>query len=206
MTWQRTGGAGTPFELMASRTTGSRRLPRVPTYEMMARSDPGATRTAENPLRVRLPFEFDRADIPFAPARSMTADAQAAALMFSTRMTAMEQARTRQDDAQRSAPTTMEGLPWTAYHALFEQRLHDGERALEKIADRRVETSSELNIHSDPRLLSVGGQRQIVDRLDPVTEKCDNARAARAGGGRETGRGDADAGPRRDEFHNCKGS
>ena len=109
MTWQRTGGAGSPFELMASRTTGSRRLPKVPTYERMAHSDPGAKRTAGNPLRVRLPFEFDREDIPFVPARSVTADAQAAALMFSTRMTAVEQARTRQDDVQRSAPTTMEG-------------------------------------------------------------------------------------------------
>ena len=150
-------------------------------------------------MRVRLPFECDRADIPFVPARSMTADAQAAALMFSTRMTAVEQAR--QDDAQRSALTTMEGLPWTAYHALFEQRLRDGERALEKIADRRVETSNEMDLYPDPRLLSVGGQRQNADRLDPVTEKCDNARAARADGA-GFGRGDADAGPRRDEFHN----
>ena len=201
MTWQRTGGAGSPFELMASRTTGSRRLPKVPTYEMMARSDPGAKRTAGNPLRVRLPFEFDREDIPFVPACSMTAGAQTAAMMFATRMTAVEQARMRQDDVQRSAPTTMEGLPWTAYHALFEQRLRDGERALEKIADRRVETSSELNIHSDPRLLSVGGQRQDADRLDPVTEKCDNARAAGTGGGKAGQQNDA-AGPRRDEFHN----
>ena len=119
-----------------------------------------------------------------------------------SRMTATEQARTRQDDAQRPALATMEGLPWTAYHALFEQRLRDGERALEKIADRRVETSSELNIHSDPRLLSVGGQRQIADRLDPVTEKCDNARAAGTGGGKAGQRNEA-AGPRRDELHNA---
>ena len=125
---------------------------------------------------------------------------------FTTRMTAVEQARMRQDDVQRSAPATMEGLPWTAYHALFEQRLRDGERELEKIADQRVETSSELNIHSDPRLLSVGGQRQIADRRDPVTEKCDNARAAGTGGGKAGQQNDA-AGPRRDELHNmsnCK--
>ena len=200
MTWQRTGGAGSPLELMVSRATGSRRLPKVPTYEMMAHSDPGAKRTAGNPLRVRLPFEFDREDIPFVPACSMTAGAQTAAMMFATRMTAVEQAHMRQDDVQRSAPTTMEGLPWTAYHALFEQRLRDGERALEKIADRRVETSSELNIHSDPRLLSAGGQRQDADRLDPVTEKCDNARAAGTGGGKAGQQNDA-AGPRRDELH-----
>ena len=121
---------------------------------------------------------------------------------FTTRMTAVEQARMRQDDVQRSAPTTMGGPPWTAYHALFEQRLRDGERALEKIADRRMETSNELNIHSDPRLLSVGGQRQDADRLDPVTEKCDNARAAGTGGG-EAGQRNEAAGPRRDEFHIC---
>ena len=109
MTWQRTGGAGSPFELMASQTTGSRRLPKVPTYEMMAHSDPGAKRTAGDPLSVRLPFEFDREDIPFVPARSVTADAQAAALMFSTRMTAMEQVRTRQDDAHAAISADYHG-------------------------------------------------------------------------------------------------
>ena len=199
-----TASAASPFELTSTRGWMTDQRIRVPERrvgdEMMARSDPGAKRTAENPLRVRLPFEFDREDIPFVPACSMTASAQTAAMMFATRMTAVEQARMRQDDVQRSAPTTMEGLPWTAYHALFEQRLRDGERALEKIADRRVETSSELNIHSDPRLLSAGGQRQDADRLDPVTEKCDNARAAGTGGGKAGQQNDA-AGPRRDEFH-----
>ena len=117
-----------------------------------------------------LPFEFDRADIPFVPLRPLTSDTRAAGLMFATRMTALEQAHTRLDDLRMPTLTRVEGQPWMEYHAMFEQRLRDGERALEKIADRRVETSSELNIHSDPRLLSVGGQRPYADRLDPVTE------------------------------------
>jgi hypothetical protein len=196
--------AASPFELTSARGWMTGQRTRAPEQrvmdERMARSDPGAERTAGNPLRVRLPFEVDREDIPFVPACSTTTGAQTAAMMFATRMTAVEQARKRRDDVQRSAPTTIEGLPWTAYHALFEQRLRDGERALEKIADRRVETSSELNIHSDPRLLSVGGQRQDADRLDPVTEKCDNARAAGTGGGK-TGQRNEAAGPRRDELH-----
>ena len=142
----------------------------------MARSDPGAKRTAENLPRVRLPFKFDRADIPFVPLRPSTSDARAAGLMFATRMTALEQARTRLDDIRMPALTRVEGLPWTEYHAVFEQRLRDGERAMEKIADRPVDTSNEPDLHPDPRLLSVGGQRPNADRLDPVTEKCDNAR------------------------------
>ena len=152
---------------MASRTAGSRRLPTVPTYgrsdEMMARSDPGAKRTTDNPLRVRLPFEFDRADIPYVPLCASTSDTRTAALMFSTRMTAMEQARLRQDDAQRPVPTMIEGLPWTEYHTMFEQRLRDGERALERISGRAVDTSNELDLHPDPRLLSAGGQKTRAD-------------------------------------------
>ena len=203
VTRRRSYNEKSPFELMASKAAGSRRLPTVPTFgrsdEMMARSDPGAKRTMENPLRVRLPFDFDRADIPYVPLRSSTADTRTAALMFSTRMSAMEQARTRLDDVQRPAPTMIEGLSWTEYHAMFEQRLRDGERALERISGRTVDTSNELDLHPDPRLLSVGGQRPNADRLDPVTEKCDTARAAGLGSSR-TGQSEA-ARPRRDEFH-----
>ena len=203
ITRRRSYNEKSPFELMASRTAGSRRLPAVPIYgrseEMMACSDPGAKRTAENPLRVRLPFDFDRADIPYVPSRSATSDTRAAALMFSTRMTAMEQARTHQGDARQPSPTMIEGLPWTEYHAMFDQRLRDGERALERISGRAVDTSNEPDIYPDPCLLSAGGQKTHTGRLDPLTEKCDNARAAGIDRGR-TGKNEA-AGPRRDEFH-----
>ena len=82
---------------------------------------------------------------------------------------------------------------------MFEQRLRNGGQALAKISERVVDTSNELDIYPDPRLLSVGGQKPNADRLDPLIEKCDNARVARMDRSR-TGQSEA-AAPRRDELH-----
>ena len=62
-----------------------------------------------------------------------------------------------------------------------------------------VDANDEPDIYPDPCLLSAGGQKTHTGRLDPPTEKCDNARVA--GVDRSmTGQNEA-AGPRRDEFH-----
>ena len=62
-----------------------------------------------------------------------------------------------------------------------------------------VDANDEPDIYPDPCLLSAGGQKTHTGRLDPLTEKCDNARVA--GVDRSiTGQSEA-AGPRRDEFH-----
>ena len=64
-------GGSSPFELQTVRSTRTRQLPAVPTYDYLGRtitnSDPGVRRVLGELPRVRLPFDFTRADIPYVP-------------------------------------------------------------------------------------------------------------------------------------------
>ena len=55
---------------------------------------------------MRLPFEFTREDIPYVPLRTQTVEAQASALAFAARMTAIEQMRRHQDEDQTKMPVS----------------------------------------------------------------------------------------------------
>ena len=146
MRWRRSHGDVSLFELVPSRSPGSRRLPTSPIFNHM-----------RGTLEVR-------SDEPRARLRRALADAER--MLTSPRVSVTDalnygRERTRMANA--------------------------------------VDTSNEPDIHPDPRLLSAGGQMPYAGRLDPLTEKCDNARAAGIDRGR-TGQNEA-AGPRRDEFH-----
>ena len=147
-----------PFELRTARVTRARQLPTVPPYDYSTRrfmsSDPGVRRVLGELPRVRLPFDFTRADIPFVPPVVRATDTLASAQAFATRMTAIEQARSRGMDVRQQAPTTTEDLSWIDYHRLHGQRLAEGERALTAIARTAADASNELDIHPDlhPRL------------------------------------------------------
>ena len=118
---------------------------------------------------------------------------------FLTRMTAREQGRTTVLERPVERPALSTVPTWEEFHRTVDQRMMEGTRAIEKIAAEAVHAGYELDIYPDPRLLSAGGQKTHAGRLDPLTEKCDNARVA--GLGRSiTGQSEA-AAPRRDEFH-----
>ena len=135
-----------PFELRTARVTRARQLPTVPPYDYSSRrfmsSDPGVRRVLGELPRVRLPFDFTRADIPFVPPVARATDALASAQAFATRMTAIEQARSRGMDVHQQAPTTTEDLSWIDYHRLHGQRLVEGERALTAIARTAADASN----------------------------------------------------------------
>ena len=147
-----------PFELQTARVTRVRQLPTVPPYDYMSRrftsSDPGVRRVLGELPRVRLPFDFTRADIPYVPPVARATDTLASAQAFATRMTALEQARSSGMDVHQRAPTTTADLSWIEYHRIHEQRLAEGERALAAISRTTADTSNDLDIHPDlhPRL------------------------------------------------------
>ena len=132
-------------------------------------SDPGVRRVLGELPRVRLPFDFTRADIPYVLPVARATDTLVSAQAFATRMTAMEQARSRREDVHRQAPTTTkEDQSWIEYHRTHEQRLAEGERALEAIARTAADTSNEPDFHPDlhPRL-EEGHGTPYADRSGP---------------------------------------
>ena len=147
-----------PFELLTARGTRRRQLPAVPTYDYLGRmhasSDPGMRGVLGALPRVRLPFDFTRAYIPCVPPMAQATDTLTSARAFATRMTAVEQARSRGIDVHQQAPMTTEALSWIEYHKIHEQRLAEGERALAAISRTAAEASNELDFHPDlhPRL------------------------------------------------------
>ena len=165
-------GETSPFELRTARVTRARQLPTVLPYDYLSRrfmsSDPGVRRVLGEPPRVRLPFDFTRADIPYVPPVARATDTLASAQAFATRMTAIEQARSRKIDVHQQAPTTTEDLSWIEFHRIHQQRLAEGERALAAISRTAAEASNELDIHPDlhPRL-EEGHDTPYADRLGP---------------------------------------
>ena len=117
-------------------------------------SDLGVRRVLGELPRVRLPFDFTRADIPYVPPVARATDTLASAQAFATRMTAIEQARSRRLDVHQQAPTTTEDLSWIEFHRIQQQRLAQGERALAAISRTAAEASNDLDIHPNlhPRL------------------------------------------------------
>ena len=106
-----------------------------------------------------------------------------------------------------SVASALDGLPLcrsggdlrsgTEAHRTNSER--DGMSYDDRVTRNAVDANDEPDIYPDPCLLSAGGQKTHTGRLDPMTEKCDNARVA--GVDRSTiGQSEA-AGPRRDEFH-----
>ena len=159
-------GDDSPFEIVAAHGARGRQLPRVPVYDgPIARSDPGSRRALP---RVRLPFEFTREEIPYVPPRTQTVEAQASALAFATRMTAIEQMHRRQDGNRTKMPAATEGLPWLEYHRLFGQRLAEGERAMDALSRPAVDSSNEVVIQLHPRPSLDEGHTSYAGRLGPA--------------------------------------
>ena len=161
-------GGDSPFELTTARGGRGRLLPTVPVYDRrddpIARSDPGSRRTLP---RVRLPFEFTREEIPYVAPRTQTVEAQASALAFATRMTAMEQRRRHQDEAHTKMPATTEELSWLEYHRLFGQRIAEGEREMDVLSRPAADSSNEVVIQLHPRPSLDEGHTPYAGRLGP---------------------------------------
>ena len=150
--------------------------------------------------RVRLPFEFDGRDIPYVPSEARTVNTQAPALAFATRMTAVEQARSRRDGDRPQASGTIDELPWLRYHQLFGQRIAEGERAMEALRGQAADTRDELDIHPDPHPPLDGGHvTPYAGRLGPKSRQFGIERPAGAQTGTAT---DHRRRPDRGEFHN----
>ena len=192
-----------PFELMPTRSTKARWPPVAPTYSgidgQLTWSDPGSRRTQGMLPRVRLPFEFDKRDIPYVPHGTRTVDTRAPALAFATRMTAVEQTSLRRDDDRLLASGTIDELPWLRYHQLFNQRITEGERAMEALRGHAADTRDELDIHPDPHPPLDGGHiTPYAGRLGPKSRQFGSERPAGAQTGTAT---DHRRRPDRGEFH-----
>ena len=95
-------------------------------------------------------------------------DTVAPAQAFATRMTAIEQARSRRIDVHQQVPTTTEDLSWIEYHKIHEQRLAEGERALAALARTAADTSNEPDFHPDLHPpLEEGHDTPYADRSGP---------------------------------------
>jgi len=133
-----------PFEMFPTRGWSSRRLPTVPAYSniarLFARSEPGLRRNRDVP-RVRLHSSSRGQDIPYVPPSTQTVSARSAASEFATRMTAMEQTRVPRCDDTRREPGVKDRPSWLEFHRMFDQRIGEGERALDFLAQQAVDFS-----------------------------------------------------------------
>ena len=143
--------------------------------------------------RVDLPFQFNRSEIPYVPTYMGVSRTLPPAGAYATRMTAREQER---DGGREVRPRIEEGMLWSDYHRIVEERNLAGALAIERIARSAASASDKLDIYPAPRPLLVEGHRHSLnaDRIGPVTREWETAR--RADESRVTGQ-DLAAGPRR---------
>ena len=152
------GYSTSPFEIIPSRgwmSAGPRQAP-ASGATTSAYTDAGM----RDKIRISVPFQFDRGDIPYVPPRTQQVEPSALTSTSATRMTTRVQERIR--------PTDDQLLTWTEYHQQHAQRMVDGRRAIEQIArGNAVDSSDDVVVKLHPRPSLDEGQTSYAGRLGP---------------------------------------